>query len=117
MNAALRIFSGLLLALTLSVGSLQMALARTAPVPVGEMVLCTGNGPITVAVDADGNPTGQVHYCPESAAVSFAALEIGAAVLPQPAGLALPLQGAARTETTTPQASICPQSREPPLSI
>ena len=117
MNAVFRIFPGLLLALILSVGSLQMALARTAPVPVGEMVLCTGSGPVTVAIDAEGNPTGQVHYCPDCAAVSFAALDIGPTVLPRPASLARPLHGAAPTEANTPQASICPQSRGPPLPV
>ena len=48
-----------------------MALARTAPAPAGEIVLCTGSGAATVAVDAQGRPTGAVHICPDCALSLF----------------------------------------------
>ena len=117
MNAILRIFPRLLLALIIAVSSSQMALARTAPMPVGEMVLCTSQGAVTVAVDAEGNPTGDVHYCPECAAVAFSFIEFAAPDLVVPAANALTLQAPA-TSLPVPQAACpCPQARGPPLSV
>lgn len=43
----------------------SMAIARGAPGPSGFIELCTGTGPIMVAVDEDGAPTGASHVCPE----------------------------------------------------
>lgn len=34
---------------------------------VGQMVLCTGTGPVVVYVDQDGQPTKAPHYCPDYA--------------------------------------------------
>jgi hypothetical protein len=31
------------------------------------MVICTGTGPISVAIGADGQPAGQLHVCPDCA--------------------------------------------------
>jgi hypothetical protein len=44
-----------------------MAMARGTPAPVGQAVLCSGTGLVTVLVDAEGQPTGQVHICPDCA--------------------------------------------------
>jgi hypothetical protein len=41
------------------------AAARGMTDATGQMVLCTGNGPVTVYVDADGQPTKPPHYCPD----------------------------------------------------
>ncbi|MEB8385826.1 hypothetical protein OO012_01180 [Rhodobacteraceae bacterium KMM 6894] len=51
------------LALILS-GSVALQM-RAAPGPSGQIVICSGRGPVTVLVDADGQPTGQVHICPD----------------------------------------------------
>lgn len=51
----------------LVVTSSSMAVARGAVGPSGQMVLCTGGGVVTVFVDADGEPTGPPHYCPDCA--------------------------------------------------
>ena len=53
--------------LCLILTSQTMAVARGAQGPAGQMVLCTGNGPITVLSDANGQPTGPVHICPDCA--------------------------------------------------
>ena len=62
-----RAYLGLALALVLTLTGQTMALARTAPDPAGHMVLCTGTGPVTVLIDAEGQPTGAVHICPDCA--------------------------------------------------
>lgn len=43
----------------------SMAIARGLPTASGAMELCTGDGPVMVAIDAEGNPTGHSHICPE----------------------------------------------------
>ncbi|MEQ9695068.1 hypothetical protein [Shimia sp. SDUM112013] len=42
-----------------------MAIARGMPTASGFMELCIGTGPVMVPVDAEGNPTGPSHICPE----------------------------------------------------
>lgn len=44
-----------------------MAVARGLPGPAGQMVICTGTGPVMVSVDENGAPTGPAHICPEAA--------------------------------------------------
>ena len=43
----------------------SMAIARGASGPAGFMELCTGAGPVMVAIDEHGEPTGESHICPE----------------------------------------------------
>lgn len=60
----------LLLAMVLT--SAAMAVARSShDVASGTMVLCTGSGPISVQMDADGQPIGPVHFCPDCALAFF----------------------------------------------
>ena len=51
------------------------ALARTMPDATGQMVICTGTGPMMVYVDANGEPTGAPQICPEYALGLIVALE------------------------------------------
>lgn len=39
----------------------------------GRMVICTGHGPIVQHFDADGNPTGAPHLCPDCVVTLLAA--------------------------------------------
>lgn len=76
-----RSLSGVLLALVLAITSVTMAVARghaAAAAGGTEMVICTGYGLVKVTLDAEGNPTGPVHPCPDCVAA-------GAALVPQPA--------------------------------
>lgn len=44
----------------------SMAIARGMPMAMGAIELCTGaEGPVMMPVDAEGNPTGPPHICPE----------------------------------------------------
>lgn len=55
----------LILALILALVAQQAAVARAAmAVPGLEMTLCTGDGPVTVTLDAEGNPVAPPHPCP-----------------------------------------------------
>lgn len=61
----LRSYIALLLIAVMTLTGHSMAMARGAPGPSGFMELCTGGGPIMVAVDEHGEPTGASHICPE----------------------------------------------------
>jgi hypothetical protein len=63
----------LFLALCIALTSQAFALARGHAAAAGEMVICTGAGFVTVAVDAEGKPVGPVHICPD-AVVALAGL-------------------------------------------
>ncbi|WP_425100103.1 hypothetical protein [Tropicibacter sp. S64] len=63
---------GLGLALLLAFTSVQVAAARGESPAVGTMVICIGQTVMTVAVDADGQPTeGDAHLCPDIALSLF----------------------------------------------
>ena len=62
-----RAYLAILLAALLALTGQSMAVARGASSPMGEIVLCTGTGPVMVLVDSEGNPTGPAHYCPDGA--------------------------------------------------
>ena len=63
----LRSLSALVLALMLALTGQSMAVARGASAATGQMVLCTGAGPVAIYVDAQGKPTSAPHICPDSA--------------------------------------------------
>jgi hypothetical protein len=56
---------GLALCLVLALTSQSLVVARGGAQPVGQIVLCTGTGPVTIAVDADGQPVAAQHLCPD----------------------------------------------------
>lgn len=66
--------AALLLAFVLVFTGQSMALARFMAAPTGEMVLCTGTGPIAILVDEEGQPVGKPHICPDCALSFFAAV-------------------------------------------
>lgn len=47
--------------------------ARGQAAAAGEIVICAGQGPVTIQLDADGNPTGPPHWCPDCVLSLFAA--------------------------------------------
>lgn len=70
------------LALLIGLTGYEAAVARGTAAPVGQMVICTGQGLMTVAVDAEGQPIGPVHVCPD-AVLGFFAATSAAAVEPR----------------------------------
>lgn len=77
----LRAISIVLLGLAVMASSVTMVQARHQARAVGEMVICSGLGMVTIHVDADGNPTGPMLPCPECV-VAIAGLPETAPVAP-----------------------------------
>ena len=72
---ALRPLIAGLLALCLLATAGATASARgTMRDATGQMVLCTGTGPMRVMIDAQGQPIGPAHYCPDCAHTALAAI-------------------------------------------
>lgn len=67
-----RTYLAVFCALLLVVTSHSMAQARGMTDADGQMVICTGTGPITVLVDAEGQPVERGHVCPDCAMSLFA---------------------------------------------
>lgn len=67
MKAILRTYLAITLALMLALTGQSMAVARGTTVPAGQVVLCTGTGPVSVYVDENGTPTGPPAFCPDCA--------------------------------------------------
>ena len=111
----LRPVIGLCLALMLALTSGAMAVARGQTMAAGTIVLCTGTGPLAVSVDADGQPVGPAHICPDCA------LSLLDAPAPAPADMALPgvwvafLVPLTALQAVPRQVRERPQARAPPL--
>ena len=101
----IRSYLGVFLALMLALTGQSMAVARGMPGAAGEIVLCTGTGPMVVSVDATGQPVGPPHICPDFAALLFAVAH------QPPLNLARPLT---RAMSLRPPACIAAISREAP---
>lgn len=87
-RSAARVLTGFLLALTLAVSSITLALARGQSHGLHQVVICAGAGLATVTLDADGNPAGPPLPCADCIAGMVAALpapDAGAANAPRAA--------------------------------
>lgn len=112
----MRMISSLMLALMLALTSQSMAVARGASAATGQMVLCTGTGPIAVYIDAEGQPTSAPHICPDSALnVLF---EVVGPDLAAPARVVafLPPAGLVKS-VPLPTPSFGPPTRAPPVFV
>lgn len=76
----------MLLALSLGATSLTMAVARGQARVAGEIVICTGYGMTTLAVDAAGTPIGRLHICPDMALALLVTLDAPRLDLSRPEG-------------------------------
>lgn len=56
----------------------------------GQVVLCTGGGPVVVYVDAEGQPTRAPHYCPDFALNLLGAIHEAPTAVPSAPSNALP---------------------------
>jgi hypothetical protein len=87
-----RAYIGILLAVMLAFTGQSMAIARGTPSASGQIVLCTGTGPISVLVDENGQPVGQPHICPDCAFSFFDALGDASPQVLRPVGRAVALR-------------------------
>lgn len=92
MKFALRSYLAIVLALMLTLTGQSMAVARGMPNAEGEIVLCTGTGPISVLVDKDGQPVGPPHICPDCALSIFAFHEEPPVLFMRPSGRVVTLR-------------------------
>lgn len=56
-----------LVALSFVISGQAIAQAKGASPATGQMVLCTGTGPVVIYTDAEGQPTAPPHICPDCA--------------------------------------------------
>ena len=107
----------LTLALLIAVTSQQMAMVRAVTKDAqGQVILCTGQGPMMVTLDAQGNPIGPVHICPDCALTLMAYSDAPIAVKMQVDHI----QTVARTPDSACHILVIPiptQARDPPLSV
>lgn len=71
----------LLMVLMLGVTSVTLASARGHAPAVGQVEICSGLGLQTISVDADGNPVGPPHICPDGVA-AFLSVDAPLPVMP-----------------------------------
>lgn len=92
----------------------SMAVARGMPDANGQIVLCTGTGPVVVLVDENGQPMGTPHICPDYAASLIAALAEAPIMIGRDAGL-VGLEWPAAERAALSRAQLTPFARGPPV--
>ncbi len=75
MTRSMHIF-GYFLVTLIALTAQSAAIARTMPDAAGQMVLCTGNGPVMVYFDEHGEPTAPPHLCPDFALSLILGLDV-----------------------------------------
>lgn len=108
------------LCLALTVGSVTMAVARSQSAVLagaGTFVICTGYGVTTITLDADGNPVGPVHPCPDCLAGLAACIVPDQTVLPMPATSARAKQPLRLAWLPPRPPMLTPLARGPPVFI
>lgn len=89
--------------------------ARGQAMAVGEIVICANGGAVTIAVDAEGNPTGAPHWCPDCVLSTLAGLPaVPVVVEPPPRMSAAPPVIALGLSPAAPAAA--PLARGPPAA-
>lgn len=94
----------------------SMAIARGMSPAIGMMELCTGDQVVMVHMDADGEPTGPAHICPEFSLMLMDMLS------PAPS-MAAPCVARSERQVLVQQAAVAPalvvqaSARAPPFVI
>jgi len=112
----LRPVLSLLLAMMLALTGQSMAMARGAAAATGQIVICSGAGPIAVYTDAQGQPTTAPYICPDAALAAVASPVVTPVTV---AGPIVPCVNARMNGLAkTPRIALhIPQPRAPPCSI
>jgi hypothetical protein len=116
MKNPVRAYLGILLALMLAFTGQSMAVARGTPSASGQIVLCTGTGPISVLVDENGQPVGKPHICPDCALSFFDVLADTAPHILRPEGRVVTLR-LEQGRFAQPGQSIPAVARGPPVFV
>jgi len=102
-----------LLALVIAATAVHVGVVRGQAKAAGSIVLCTGSGPVGVAVDADGAPVGPVHVCPDCV-MSVLAAPDAPAVAVRRAAMARRLSFVPGHVAGVSRAAARPRARGPP---
>ncbi|WP_199023793.1 hypothetical protein [Sedimentitalea arenosa] len=95
--------------------SQAMAVARGAPGAAGTIELCTGTGPVMIAVDESGAPVTPPHFCPDQALSLVSAVALSDAT-PRPlrrTAWRLAFAGASQEGSDQPPSTV---ARAPPVA-
>lgn len=107
----------LTLALLVAATSQHMAVARAAMAEGGaQVVLCTGDGAVTLTLDATGNPVEPVHFCPDCALTLIGHIAGPGPVTPQPVHLQTLVQRPV-LQLNSGTGVLGPLARAPPLTV
>lgn len=106
----------LMLALVLMATSVTMAVARGQAVSGTEVVICSGYGMTTIEIDAEGNPIGPVHSCPDCLAGVLATLPPDLPLIQRPAAISRALHDL-RVAHLPSHDEAPPRARGPPLPV
>ncbi|WP_413874410.1 hypothetical protein [Albidovulum sp.] len=105
----------LVLAVSLTAMGLAAASARGQTRAEGRvMVLCSGGGPVQVALGEDGSPTGESHLCPDLAASLLASAQLALPEVARPTTFAVALEAETVSHSTFPARAIS-RARGPPV--
>lgn len=96
-------------------GSAAMQM-RAAPAPLGQMVICTGQGAITVPMDAEGQPTGARHPCPDCMVHALSGvLPVGGDLVAEARARGM-VHGVCAQAVPGPHGQVRPWARAPPVA-
>lgn len=93
-----------------------MAVARGQVMVAGQIVLCTGTGPMAVWVDENGAPMEAPHLCPDCALTVFDVADASPDWPLQDARL-VPVAHLWQRVAGLSQAGVAPQARGPPVLV
>ena len=100
-----------ILATVLTAGA--VGAARGQAMAAGQIVICADGGAVTLSVDAEGNPVGTPHWCPDCVLLLLAGLAPGPAAGAPPAGSAAALPAGFDPLRAAARAAV-PPARGPP---
>ncbi|MDA7966660.1 hypothetical protein [Ruegeria sp.] len=83
-----RIILSMILSCLIILTGQGVAASRGVDRAVGQMVLCTGHGPVVIYMDAEGQPTSAPHFCPDYALALLGAVPEAQPDLPHGPGRA-----------------------------
>lgn len=106
---------GLTLAILLTAQVVGMA--RGQAQVAGEMVICSGGAVVTVQTDANGNPIGPVHICPDCAMTLLAAHAAPVWEITLPVSLRFIAWDPSESASVAPRPVIVAVARGPPSVV
>lgn len=117
MSRILRPLLSLFTVLALLAGTVQMAYARGQSPAVDEIVICNGHSAVTIGIDADGNATGEIFYCPDCASTALDAVSVQPPCLSECSKRLLDTVRVLYLTPSSRQFLIEQHARGPPLSV